>query len=460
MSDYMFMLESHLSSSQNQAVKQVIRAADQAHVNLFLTGGAMRDMLGGYPIRDLDFTVEGNALKLAKAVVGSEGGRITQVDEHRKKAELILPGGVTAEIAMARKERYRKVGGRPEVSPATIHEDLRRRDFAFNAVALSLNKASLGLLLDPTNGLADLEHREIRAVHNYVFYDDPARLLRLVRFKVRFSFRVEERTQQQYENARLEELERSIPPRRLFEELSQIALESNPAEVMQALEEEKLTSLFSPALEGVKLNLSGLARLHKVKQMLPFGVDIRMNDLALFLYLLTEKLTPKERAGLIKATVMHRSEVQLWQKLESRAKKLEREMRSAKLHKASQLYQVLCGAPGEEILFLYLRSSHRLVQDRIRNYLQKYLPAAQEITDRRVAAEGVEPGTPKFKKLKEEMIAARLDGRLKKTPPPAPEEVEPPAQERDPAARRKTHAVNRSPKSATRGRPRTATARP
>ena len=89
----------------------------------------------------------------------------------------------------------RKPGGKPQVTPATIQDDLRRRDFTINAIALSLNRGSRGLLIDPTNGLADLSDKELRATHSYTFYDDPARLLRLMRFRVRLGFTVEERTQ-------------------------------------------------------------------------------------------------------------------------------------------------------------------------------------------------------------------------------------------------------------------------
>ena len=102
---------------------------------------------------------------------------------------------------------------KPQLSPATIHEDLRGRDFTVNAIALSLNQASRGLLLDPTNGLADLERKELRAIYNYVFYDDPVRLLRLIRLRVRLASPSSERTEQQYENARLAELEKPSRPR-------------------------------------------------------------------------------------------------------------------------------------------------------------------------------------------------------------------------------------------------------
>ena len=207
MSDYMFMLDSHLTADQSRVAAEVQTKAAEQGLNLFLSGGAMRDMLGGFPIRDLDFTVEGNALKFAKFLAAKSGAEIVSIDDHKKSVELVFPGGVPVEIGMARTERYGKPGSRPQVTPATMHEDLRGRDFTINAMALSLHKASRGLLLDPTNGQADLDRKELRTVHNYAFYDDPLRLLRLLRFKTRLGFTIEERTQMQYANAREAEME-------------------------------------------------------------------------------------------------------------------------------------------------------------------------------------------------------------------------------------------------------------
>src|SRR6266852_6056484 len=235
MSDFMFMLENHLSTDQNRVVAEVQTAASTANLSLFLTGGAMRDMLGGFQIRDLDFTVEGNALKVAKILTATTGARIVSMDEQRRTVELLFPGGVTAEIGMSRRERYSRVGSRPQVTPDSIQEDLRRRDFTVNAIALSLNRASRGLLLDPMNGLADLGRRELRALYATAFYDDPVRLLRLVRLRLRLGYAVEEKTQSQYENAREAKVQAHIPRRLLCEELKQIASEPNPAEVVRAL---------------------------------------------------------------------------------------------------------------------------------------------------------------------------------------------------------------------------------
>ncbi len=432
MSDYMFMLESHLGTEQNRVVAQVQAAAAEVNASIFLTGGAMRDMLGGFPIRDLDFTVEGPlAPKIAKAVAKAAGAHITGEDDTRKSVELLFPGGIPVEIGMARQESYPKPGGKPVVTQATIHEDLRGRDFTIDAIALSLNRASRGLLIDPTNGLGDLEHKELRTTYNYALYDEPGRILRLIRLRVRLGFTIEERTQQQYENARLEHLEERITPRRLLEELKQIAEEPNAPEVLQALEHEKLLSLFSPALAGAKLNIPGLARIQKAKQLVPPGAPFPLSNFGLFMHSLTEKLTPKEKAALLKATAMRQAEVDAWQKLETRAKKLERDLKSAKLTRPSLIYEVLSNAPGDEIIFLLTHSAVRLVQDRIRNYLQKYLPAAQEITDEQVReAKGVEPGSPKFQKARQEVIASHLNARPKK---PAPEPEPPKAPEAAPS---------------------------
>ena len=107
------------------------------------------------------------------ADLAAGGAKIISEDEHRKSAELEFPGGVTAQVSMSRHEKSGKPGARTQVTPATIQEDLRGRDFTSNAIALSLNRTSRGLLLDPMNGLADIERKELRAISTYGFYDDP-----------------------------------------------------------------------------------------------------------------------------------------------------------------------------------------------------------------------------------------------------------------------------------------------
>jgi len=421
MSDYLFMLESHLTPGQLKVLVAVDEAARAADLPVFVTGGAMRDMLGGFPMRDLGFAVQGNALPLARTVARKHGAQVVSTSTARKAAELLFPGGVTARIGMARTERYHKPGAKPQVEEASIHDDLMRRDFTVNSIALSLHPASRGLLLDPANGLADLERRELRANSHYAFYDEPVRMLRLIRFRVRLGFEIDERTQQQYENARLAGMEKMISSPALAEELREIAAEPSAGEVVAALAREKFMQLFSPALQGPKLNQANLARLDRARQMIPFGADIVDDDLALFLCILTENLTSREKAALAKSFDLGKTLVASAKKMESDSLKTSRLLKSRKLHLPSQVYQALQAVPGERLLYLCVHSTERIVRDRVRSYFQKYLFSAQGVTENEVVAEGFTPGTPQFRKARAEMIAARLDGRKWRRPKAAKE---------------------------------------
>ncbi|MDQ6705661.1 MAG: hypothetical protein M3Z85_06825 [Acidobacteriota bacterium] len=431
MSDYMFMLESHLNAEQNRVVAEVQAAASAANVNLFLAGGAMRDMLGGFPIRDLDFTVEGNPIKLAKALLdrlgdgaGGKLGAKSEEDEHRRFVDLALPGGITTQIAMSRQERYARPGGKPHITPATVYDDLRRRDFTIDAIALSLNRGSRGLLIDPVNGLADLANRELRTAYAQAFSDDPCRLLRLVRLRHRLQFAIEERTARQFENALESGVQKSIPKRALFAELRHIAEEPSPLEVLRDLEKLHLLPLFSPSLTAANLNAAALTKLEKLRKTLPPGGTAGFGSWRMFLLVLTEKLSTREKADLYRTMAMTKEEIETGKKLAAHAQKLEQILKSARLQKPSHVYRALAGVPADEILYLLYYSQQRLVHDRIRHYLQKYLPAAKEITVGEVEAAGAKAGSAAFQKLREQMVTARLDGRPKRPGAVAAEAVQ------------------------------------
>src|SRR5205823_1101854 len=177
---------------QQRAVQAVQQAAQAQGLNVYLAGGAVRDLLTGLQIRDLDFAVQGNALKLQKDLEKA-GVQVRGVDEDMRSLALLFAGNVRGEVHMARSERYEKPG-KPQIAPATIVEDLRRCDFTVNAMALSLNPASRGLLHDPANGVADVDSKLLRILHNYAFYEEPSRLIRATRFCARMHWQLEVRT--------------------------------------------------------------------------------------------------------------------------------------------------------------------------------------------------------------------------------------------------------------------------
>ena len=126
MADYIYTMELRLSPDQLKGVSLVQDVTRAAGVNLYLTGGAIRDIISGFSIRDLDFTIQGNPLKLQKELEKA-GAKITAVDEDARTIFISLPGNARAEISMARTEVFEKTGKPPVVTPATIHEDLDRK---------------------------------------------------------------------------------------------------------------------------------------------------------------------------------------------------------------------------------------------------------------------------------------------------------------------------------------------
>src|SRR6185437_4744246 len=370
MSDYMFALESHLDAAQNRAVTEIQRIATEMSMTVWLTGGAMRDMLRGAPIRDLDFTVEHDAVKAGKALAHALKGTVAAEDTLKRWIELELPSGLRASVSNARTEKYSKPGGKPQIAPATIHEDLSRRDFTINAIALFLNRGAKGLLVDPTNGQADLLNRELRATNSMAFFDDPSRVFRLVRFRHVMGFEIAPRTQSQLENAVLGDFLHPNPAA-LQADLQALASHESAIAAIEDLEKLGLLGLISPGLNAEKLNLAGLSRFEKhAHAIFPAGSD---EGWLAFLSVLFEKLSPKERAAALKALALPAADLKTLQQLDAAAKKLESALKSPKLHKPSQVWDVLRKVHTAEILMVAYRSEIRVVQDRLRAYFQKYL---------------------------------------------------------------------------------------
>src|SRR5208282_5353296 len=200
MPDYMYLLESRLSPEQRAALERVQELSRSQDINVYLTGGAIRDLICGQPIRDLDFTVEGNPVRMVHELEKG-GARITWESEKLRHYELIFAGDADGSISAARDDVYDHPGAKPEYRFSSIMDDLRRRDFSINAIAISLNTQSRGLLLDPTNGLADLERQEVRALSIHAFTNQPIRLLRILRYAARMGFKIESRTQEWFDLA-------------------------------------------------------------------------------------------------------------------------------------------------------------------------------------------------------------------------------------------------------------------
>jgi tRNA nucleotidyltransferase (CCA-adding enzyme) len=158
----------------------------------YLVGGAVRDLLRGAAPVDLDLALEGDAPSAARAV----GARLDrQVREHGRFGTAVMHGEPDVNFAMTRRETYAEPGALPDVEEAQLGEDLARRDFSINAMAIGLTGDDLGQLYDPTGGVDDLEAGAVRVLHDGSFVDDPTRLLRALRYEARLGFAMEPDTE-------------------------------------------------------------------------------------------------------------------------------------------------------------------------------------------------------------------------------------------------------------------------
>src|ERR1700691_3356326 len=236
MADYIYLLEHRLSADQHHALRQVREAAREAGIILFLTGDAVRDLTSGHAVRDLEVAVHGNALKLKKPIE-KLGAKVWGEDENSHSLYLCFPGTVRVDLVSTHRAEYPKPG-KPIFHAASIQEDLRRRDFTVNAMAISLNEGSYGLLMDPLNGAADIEARSLRLVSNYGFLEEPALLIRATRYRARLSWDMDQRTQARYDYAKSENVIESLSAHARSLELEQIGHEEDGLKVLRALDAE------------------------------------------------------------------------------------------------------------------------------------------------------------------------------------------------------------------------------
>src|ERR1700731_1289320 len=297
MPDYMFLLESRLSPEQRAVMLRVQELSAALGFNVYLTGGTVRDLVTGASLRDLDFTVEGNPSKIAHELEKG-GAKVLSEDDKHRHVEILFAGDVEGSISAARDDHYVRPGTRPEIRWSTIMEDLRRRDFSLNSIAISLNPASRGLLLDPTNGLSDIEHGEVRALTIHSFTNQQVRLLRLLRFAARMGFKPEARTQEWFDLAIERDLHHAIAPEDAGGELRAVAREERPAVVLKAWEQHELLEVVNANLAKRHPDYDAIARLMKVREDL-FTAGFRPRLGSPMLLAILGKLKDREQSGVL-----------------------------------------------------------------------------------------------------------------------------------------------------------------
>jgi tRNA nucleotidyltransferase (CCA-adding enzyme) len=408
MPDYNYLLDNRLSAAQQNALRLVRDAARNAGMTVFLAGGAVRDLTSGFPVRDLDFSVQGNALKLKKPL---EKAGATLWGEHEPSRTLYFwfPGSVRVEVSSCRREEYPKPG-KPVYHWAPILEDLRRRDFTANAMAISLNEGSWGLLLDPLNGFADIELRHLRLASNYGFLEEPSRMIRAIRLSVRTGWEMDPRTKQRYENAKAEGVIDQISSYLRGYELEEIAHEEDPLKVLRTLESEGWMKALCPAWTAAKADAKGLDELTRIYiKLLMLGVN--PDTSAAHMELLTARMTPKDVASLKRSFPRH-GFVEQWNSLEKSAKDFSKVLLGKSASTPSATWKLMTSYSPEAVLWLAFSSKNAQVKEKFNNFFSVWPEARQKIPVALMAEMRITPELPDYGNIAEALFFQFMDAKL------------------------------------------------
>src|ERR1700719_2200208 len=409
MPDYMFLLESRLLPEQRAAMMRVQELSAALGLNVYLTGGTVRDLITGASLRDLDFSVEGNPAKIARELEKG-GARVLHEDEKLRQIDLLFAGECEGSLSAARDDHYVRPGTRPDVRWSTIMEDLRRRDFSLNAIAISLNPASRGLLLDPTNGLSDIERGEVRALTIHSFTNQPARLLRVLRFSARMGFKLEARTQEWFDLAIERELQKTISPEDGGGELRAVAREERPTVVLKAWEQHDLLEAINPNLAKRHPDYEAIARLMKVREDL-FTAGVRPKLATPMMLAILGRLKDREQSSVLSKAGYRAAEMELVLGFAQEADEAAKELSGRKTNAPIDAYRFIEKMPLDQVAYLLAESRNSAALSKIRAYLNKWRPMRNTLpaVANELEALGMARGA-KFDEIVEQVFAMQLPG--------------------------------------------------
>jgi tRNA nucleotidyltransferase/poly(A) polymerase len=352
--------------------------------------------------------VQGNALKFKKDIE-KVGGKIAGENETFQVVFARFPGGVRVAIGSTLTVSYPKPG-KPVVKPATILDDLRRRDFTANAMALSLNDGSYGLLMDPLNGVADIENRELRLVSNYGFIEDPARMIRATRFSARLGWQMDPKTQERYETGKAEGYIAAMDAFHRGYETEEIFHEEDPLRVLKRLEAEGWMKHLFPALTSAKANAAELDRLRESQMQLVLQGINPDAATANFPYL-TAKMVPKDVAAL-KKSFPRQGFVAEIAALEGEAKAFAAEFSGKNAATPSQAWKLLHSAKPEAILWVAHTSKNSGIQAKFKGFFTEWAQAKQKIPYVMMQEMRIVPELPIYRELLDKLFFELMDGKL------------------------------------------------
>ena len=399
-----------------QRVKNVLSKigaiGDRLDFPVFMVGGIVRDLFLGIKNYDLDIVVEGEGIKFARELVRDLGGRMKS---HEKfgTAIVILVDGFKIDVATARREFYEYPAAFPKVELSSIRKDLYRRDFTINAMAIQLNQKYFGKLIDFFGGQKDLYKGIIRVLYNLSFVEDPARIIRAIKFEQRYNFKMNKPTEDFLKKAIDDKLLSRLRKKRVTEELILILKEENPLKSLKRMEELGALKYILPEFE---LNKETIERLNKVKDNYDYWThnmpDEKMELWIIYFCCLIRNLKKSQIQRIFKKLIIKRKSIDKINACYSNLDQIIKMISSKTKISPSVIYLKLKDLPSELLFLAMMESDADIAKERINNYFKKYKRERLLISGEELKELGVKPG-PIYSQILNKLLFAQLDGEVK-----------------------------------------------
>ena len=391
--------------------------ADEGGISLYLVGGVVRDLLLKRENWDLDLTVEGDGIAFARLVADRYGAGLA-VFERFATARLVFQDGLKIDIATTRRESYAQPAALPDVEPASLREDLYRRDFTINAMAIQLNLAMLGQLHDPYGGQRDLRARTIRVLHAGSFQDDPTRIFRAIRFEQRFGFRLERTTGRLLAQATSTNLIQQLSGPRLQNEILLLFAEQDPVRAIARLGQLKL-------LRFLHRRLCYTTKVKRLVTAVPKALawwarrfpDSVIDRPAVYLMALSSGSSSVVVATMIRRLALSREQTKNLGIVGRRIDYALKRFTNKGPVWPSQVYRLLEDFSDEALVLLLAKrvgTQHGVRLSLLKRYLVAYMKnraIKTALTGRDLQAMGLNPG-PQYKIILGQLLDARIDGMI------------------------------------------------
>jgi tRNA nucleotidyltransferase (CCA-adding enzyme) len=395
-------MERSLPEDRRRLLELVREAATQQGLPLYMVGGSVRDLLLDRRLNDFDLIVEGEAIALARALAAKHGGRVTA---HTKfgTAKWFLPKHLTPDdltpnildLISARSETYKHPAALPTVKLGSLADDLRRRDFTINAIAVRLDGTHYGELRDDLHGREDLQNGMVRVLHPRSFIDDPTRMYRLVRYAGRYGFRIAEETLALLPDAR--PLVEKLSAQRIRHELDLILDETEAVSMLRRLDELDLLTSIHPALADF-----GRSNLAQLKSTDP-ALQNRNSRWVLWLMHLTE-----QQVEFVNERLHFTADLL---KVLRSAAMLNANLTAVIGLKPSQVVELLEGYSIKALEVVSCAVQDEKIKTILTRYLAEWWHVQPKTTGHDLKKHGIPPG-PKYAEILRRLRAAWLDGEV------------------------------------------------